>query len=38
MFGHDAGSGAYIRSLLFIDTSDLQFDEDSPGGTRRRSR
>ena len=31
MFGHDTKQGAYVRSLLFIDTSDLQFDEDQPG-------
>jgi hypothetical protein len=31
MFGHDTKQGAYVRSLLFIDTSDLHFDEDQPG-------
>jgi VWFA-related protein len=31
MFGHDGKHGAYVRSLLFIDTSDLRFDEDQPG-------
>jgi hypothetical protein len=31
MFGHDTKKGAYVRSLLFIDTSDLHFDEDQPG-------
>ena len=31
MFGHDTKQGAYVRSLLFIDTSDLQFAEDQPG-------
>jgi VWFA-related protein len=31
MFGHDTKQGGYVRSLLFIDTSDLHFDEDQPG-------
>ncbi len=31
MFGHDGKHGAYVRSLLFIDPSDLRFDEDQPG-------
>jgi len=31
MFGHDPAQGAYVRSMLFIDTSDLRFDEDQPG-------
>jgi len=31
MFGHDARSGAYVRSVLFLDTNDLRFDEDQPG-------
>ncbi len=31
LFGHDGKHGAYVRSLLFIDTSDLRFDEDPPG-------
>lgn len=34
MFGHDAKQGAYIRSLLFIDTNDLHFAEDQPGRHR----
>jgi VWFA-related protein len=31
MFGHDTKKGAYVRSLLFVDTNDLHFDEDQPG-------
>jgi VWFA-related protein len=30
-FGHDTKEGAYVRSLLFIDSGDLQWDEDTPG-------
>jgi hypothetical protein len=30
-FGHDTKQGAYVRSLLFIDSTDLQWDEDTPG-------
>jgi VWFA-related protein len=30
-FGHDAQTGAYVRSLLFIDAADLQWGEDTPG-------
>jgi VWFA-related protein len=30
-FGHDTKNGAFVRSLLFIDPHDLQWDEDTPG-------
>jgi VWFA-related protein len=30
-FGHDTKNGAYVRSLLFIDPHDLQWDEGTPG-------
>jgi VWFA-related protein len=30
-FGHDTKEGAYVRALLFIDSNDLQWDEDTPG-------
>lgn len=31
VFGHDAVSGSYVRSLLFIDPTDIHFDEDAAG-------
>ena len=31
VFGHDAKSGAYVRSVLFLDTNDLRFEEEQPG-------
>jgi VWFA-related protein len=31
LFGHDAKDGAYVRSMLFIDAADLQWNEDTPG-------
>jgi hypothetical protein len=31
LFGHDSKDGAYVRSLLFVDSGDLQWDEDTPG-------
>jgi VWFA-related protein len=30
-FGHDTKDGAYVRSLLFVDPHDLQWDEETPG-------
>jgi VWFA-related protein len=31
LFGHDAKDGAYVRSMLFIDAADLQWEEATPG-------
>ena len=31
LFGHDGNDEAYIRSLLFIEPVNLQWDEDTPG-------
>jgi len=31
LFGHDAKTGPYVRSLLFIDPGDLHFDVDQAG-------
>jgi VWFA-related protein len=31
VFGHDANNGAYVRSVLFLDTNDLRFEEEQPG-------
>jgi VWFA-related protein len=30
VFGHDTRSGAYVRSVLFVDTNDLRFEEEQP--------